>query len=267
MKFSQHLTIEKTVHAVMCTFAAASVANVTAYFISTNHHPIVALLMATALGTAVATTAIMLTMVDMVKQRNRYIAIGCMVLALVGISGFVQMQGYLLHGLSNLVSAAMGFGIVFSGECLTAIALSLYQAAERRRKIDEADSGLELKMAETFADTLDAIDTASSAKYLQRHVDSIVKHRADKLVRQYIPVQPAHVTPVQSSTDSVNTVQNGGDRRDKLLQLLSEHDTPDTLNKTQLAQTLGVSRPQLYRDIKSLEKSGRLSMNGVIKIS
>lgn len=297
MNMMQHLTIERTVHIVIATFALASVSNVSSFFIATDHHPIIALLMAIALGTAVATTAIMLTMIDMVKQRGRYIAVGVMVLCLVGISGFVQMQSYLMHGLSMTVSAAMGFGIVFSGECLTAIALSLYQAAERRRKIDEADQGLELKLAQAFADTLDAVDTAKSAKYLQRHIDQIVRHKADQLVAQYIqlaepfeslalehPRSPhlqigsnreyasdseameAHLGAGQTMSrgHAISPKRRTDQRRAQLLDVLKTHHTGvdvDKLNKSELARALGSSTRTIQRDIEVLRSTGAL--NGV----
>lgn len=250
------ITIERIVHLVMATFALASVSNVTSFFVATEHHPIVALLMALALGTAVATTAIMLTMIDMVKQRTRYVAVGCMVLALVGVSGFVQTQGYLLHGLSLAVSAAMGFGIVFSGECLTAIALSLYQAAERRRKIDEADSGLELKLAEAFADTMDAVDTANSAKYIQRHIDKIVRTKADELVSKYVQIVQSNdtvelrtsaETAQQKRTISANCAVNSSPDNEKSLtkRQLAAQQRRDTIAQCLIDNCAGMSRKEI----------------------
>lgn len=201
------LTIEHTIHFVMIAFALASVGNVAAFFRENHHDLFVSYMMATALGTAVATSAIMLTKIDMVKQWHRFVAVALMVLALSAISGFVQMQGYLLHGLSLEVSLVMGFGIVFCGECLTAIALSLYNAAERRRMIDEADSGLELKLAETFAKTLSQIDTNKSAEYMQQHVDKIIRYKVHQLAAKYVPgldqEQPEQAEPPAAAAKPV----------------------------------------------------------------
>lgn len=289
MTITRHMTIERTIHLVMATFALASVSNVTSFFITTEHHPIVATLMALALGTAVATSAIMLTMIDMVKQWPRYVAVGLMVLALVGISGFVQTQNYLSHGLSTAVSATMGFGIVFSGEVLTAIALSLYQAAEKRRKIDDADQGLELKLAETFADTLNAVDTANSVKYLQRHMDKIIKHKADQLVAKYVPVadiedtanspqkalKSTNAEPDNEAATAMNQAkrdasilsrrESADQRRSVLLKLLSTEYVGakiDDLNQSELARQLDTSTRTIKRDIEALRDAGRL--NGVV---
>ncbi|MEM7133678.1 MAG: HTH domain-containing protein [Chloroflexota bacterium] len=289
LNFSKHVSIERSVHAVMVVFALASIGNVSAFFISTHHHGIVAFFMALALGAGVATSAIMLTKIDMVKQRRRYIAVGGVTLTMVFVSGFVQTQNYIAHGLTMGVSAAMGFGIVFAGECLTAIGLSLYQAAERRRKIDEADSGLELKLAETFADTLDAVDTTKSAAYIQRHLDRIVRHKADEMVAQYVPVaEPApnprgpqgDQIPTNAEPDAVMAAEmnpakreasvqarrtNAESRRQVLLNMLSrdyDGSSVDELNKSELARQLGSSARTIQRDIEALREGGML--NGVV---
>lgn len=57
-----------------------------------------------------------------------------------------------------------------------------------------------------------------------------------------------------------------GMRQKKVLHMLQNIDTPDQINKSQMAEELGVSRHTIIRDIKALEESGKLSLNGHVVI-
>lgn len=278
----QHISIERTIHGVMVAFALFSVGNVASFFTDTGHYLAVSFIGAIALGTAVAATAIMLTGIDMVKQTHRYVAMFAIVHIAVIVSGYVQMQNYVAHGMTFASAAAMGFAIPWFGECLTAIGLSLYQAAERRRKIDDADHGLELKLAEAFADVLDAVDSEKSVRHVQRHIDTIIKHKADKLLQQYIPTN-ATIEPqklLQStnaervSTDesgmssdkrraSLSSRRNDADKRRAALMAMLNADYAgldvDTLNKSELGRAMNVDARTIGRDIEQLRNEGMLN--------
>lgn len=56
-------------------------------------------------------------------------------------------------------------------------------------------------------------------------------------------------------------------RRDKLLNLLHSFNTPDDINKSSLADQLGVTRQTIGNDLKALESTGVISLNGVVKVN
>ena len=55
-------------------------------------------------------------------------------------------------------------------------------------------------------------------------------------------------------------------RHETLLRLLSDIELPEEINKAALGRQLGVSRTQIDKDIKALERVGRLSVNGTVKV-
>lgn len=83
--------------------------------------------------------------------------------------------------------------------------------------------------------------------------------------------QPTGGEPVKFDTpDAENFTDNKADNRRKLLlDLLSEIDGQESsaLNKSALAKRLNVSRPTLLSDLTILQGSGKLSLNGHVKIN
>ncbi|MEM7133511.1 MAG: helix-turn-helix domain-containing protein [Chloroflexota bacterium] len=57
------------------------------------------------------------------------------------------------------------------------------------------------------------------------------------------------------------------DRHAQLLALLSQYAAPGDINISKIAEQLGVLRRTVIRDIKAPEDSGRLSLNGTVKIA
>lgn len=57
------------------------------------------------------------------------------------------------------------------------------------------------------------------------------------------------------------------DRQSLLLDLLSEFDTPENINITQVADQLSVSRQTIYNDMDALQRDGRLSLNGHVEVN
>lgn len=207
-----YLTIDNSVHAVMVAFAFGSVANVYNYFAGAGHDVIASAAMAIALGTALATSAIMATKINMRKERFSFASVLGMVLVVGLVSGYIQTQGYIAHGVAATQAAIMGFGVPLAGEFLLALALAIYTGAIKRTKIHEADTALEVRVGESIAEVMQAVDVSSSAKYVEKKIATVIRHKADEMLSAYIPAtdkdDTAKVEPTKPEVSRINGFTN-----------------------------------------------------------
>lgn len=95
-------------------------------------------------------------------------------------------------------------------------------------------------------------------------------------------IQPSQVAPQVASTvpvldasalDNGRQVANENKRNqrqenlDKLVELLSSITDPDAINKADIARQLGVSRQTVVSYFDTLEQSGRIHINGAVKVN
>lgn len=290
----EYITIDRSIHLVMVAFAFGSITNVYSYFVNSGHDMVASIALAVALGTALATSAIMATKMNMRKETLSFTAVLSMVLVIGLVSGYIQMQGYIQHGVAELEASIMGFGVPLAGEFLLALAFAIYTGAARRTKIHEADSALELRVAESVADVMAMVDVSSSAKYVERKIATVIRYKADQMLSHYIPkdvkaVVPAAIPdakPIAEVSDEQNPSvpiildagrdkanrqkrQNAHSRRQALLALLNEQyaDLPtEKLNKSQIGEELGTSARTIGRDIEALVEEGKVVLNGTVEV-
>ena len=146
--------------------------------------------------------AIMATKINMRKEILSFASVLTMVLAIGLVSGYIQTQGYMAHGVQSSQAAIMGFGVPLAGEFLLALALAIYIGAIKRTKIHDADTALEVKVGEAIADVMTQIDVSSSAKYVEKKIATVVRFKADEMLAQWIPAETELPQNAPKSTDA-----------------------------------------------------------------
>jgi hypothetical protein len=87
-------------------------------------------------------------------------------------------------------------------------------------------------------------------------------------VAQPTPQPVAQHTATHRNTPEPVTqpIATSAQRQDELLRILSDIENPDEINKAELGRQFEVSRTQIGKDINKLIESGRLVINGKVKV-
>lgn len=179
---------------------------------------------------------------------------------------FVVVEALILSSDPNLVSALLP-GLTLVGSIIVGFRNLMRRADERRSEDDErkresekeqsarksAEFELELEIKRREAEQRLAVQQAEAKQRLELERMKVEA----KLVAQPIAQPPPPV-----AQQPVTVAQ----RRATLLGMLRNIEDPAAINKAELGRELGVSRPQVDKDIKALVSDGRLSINGVVKV-
>lgn len=122
-----------------------------------------------------------------------------------------------------------------------------------------------LAMAEHYMD--EPTKKAGGQSQLWSRIGNAVVSRIEKPAQPGIATSGATgIATVAEVSPVAQPLQNVAQRRDELLRILGDMELPEEINKAALGKQLGVSRTQVDKDIQSLIKSGRLTLNGVVTV-
>lgn len=277
--------IEDLVHLIMVVFALASIGNIGEYLNANGHNWLTANGIALALGGVLVALSIMLSRTDYDREWSTFLWMFIATLAVALLSGTVQMWAYEEHT-TPWRAFLQGYSFPIVGECLLAVASSMYSAAERRRRVRDAASHTQIRVAEAMAEALSHVDVSKAKDYVERGVNRIVRAQIDHVVREMLPVlnteqdteqvapvQIEQKTPVNTCVERPDSDEKAGalddlnakrqdeavQRRDRIVQIIVQRgDMP----VTQLASELDVARGTIYNDLRELEAIGRIHRNG-----
>lgn len=282
--FKTSLSNENLVHAVMVTFAFASVVNISAYLEAHGHTLPFAIALGMAVGFGLVSISVMLSRTNRQDRLTFYTMLTTTILFGL-LSGTLQTLAYSSHGLNVYLSSIFGYSFPLLMECMLAVAVSMHKDSEKRKKLEEFNEGFTEKINQKVAEVtaLDSIEIDNS--YVQKAIARVVKVKTDQAILALMPVQPANMPTVKhQNADEIDRHFGNADtktqemtakrqnkaaiRRQKLLEILTPYDgkSSEMLNKTELAKELNVDARTIGRDLEQLENEEFISINGVVKI-
>ena len=173
-------------HAVMITFALASLGNVSDFMRAAHTSHLVTWALGAALGAVLVVTAIMMTRIDRETERESFWTLVVVVIVCAGLSGTIQFWAYSAH-LPTHQAAVFGFGLPIIGEAFLAYSVSRYLASERRQRIRMATDGTEEHIAGAVASALAAVDVTRVKGYVEERVEDLTRAIADDVVTGLMP--------------------------------------------------------------------------------
>jgi hypothetical protein len=182
------LTIEHLADGAMIVFALASVGNIAEYMRVAGHNHITAYGQAVALGLGLVVFSVLLARVSP-SDKGTFWFMLLATTALGLLSGAVQSKAYLRYTPTDPVAAYLfGFGFPVVGECLLALAMSVYTEGQKRKRLNASDDAMNEKI-NTFIDgSLDNVDLTKMAAHIERQVFAIVRNRIDTIAKQRLSV-------------------------------------------------------------------------------
>lgn len=207
---SKGLTIEHFVDGVMVIFALASVGNVSEYMIAHGHNHVTAYGVGIALGFGLVAASILLARLAPSDGRPFWFML--VAVSVFGLlSGTVQSFAYLEHRPGDPFAAYLqGFGFPLVGECLLAVAMSVYTEAQKQKRLNASDDQLNERINEFLNKSLDDVDLSKLAQYIERQVGLIVRNKIDALVAQRLAQNEIVRTNDQVGRSEDPVVRNGG---------------------------------------------------------
>lgn len=207
-------TIEHFVDLVMAIFALASVGNIAEYMVVHDHNPVTSYGVACALGFGLVAVSVLLARIPPSDTSTfRFMLAATIAFGL--LSGTMQFLAYWEHGQNMITAAIQGFGFPLIGECLLAVAMSIYTEAQKRKRLLASDDAMNERINEFLNQSLDDVDLSKMTKYIEQQVGLIVRNKIDNIVQQRI-VQTAPVVQSSPSVDkeivqslASENVQNG----------------------------------------------------------
>ena len=197
------LTVEHFVDAVMIVFALASVGNVREYMSAHGHNAVTAYGVGVALGFGLVAASVLLARLSPGDGKPFWF----MLVATVTfglLSGTVQSFAYLEHRPGDPLAAYLqGFGFPLIGECLLAVAMSVYTDAQRQKRLNASDDQLNERINGFVNESLDSVDLSKMTKYIEQQVGLIVRSRIDNIVQQRLRQASADNLVVQRPTPVV----------------------------------------------------------------
>lgn len=284
--------IRYATHAVMISFALASLGNIKTFLVDANHPVEVAWLLGIALGTSLVLISILLSETD--RRSPAWLWLAATGTSLALISGSMQAAEYSKH-LSGAWPVLLGFGIPLAGEILLALALAAYERSVEDRKFHTINKTIESAVAHQIEAAISDFDPAAIRKRINITVNDLankaVAHAAQQAGAVY--AETAHVTAevaqpltdatsVASNPPDLNTILDTGrqraveaqrskteQRHNALLDILQQEYngvSSDVLNKTELGERLGVTRQTIARDLETLATANKITLNGHLAV-
>lgn len=178
------LTLEHFVDTVMVVFAVASVGNIAEYMLGHNHNIFTAYGVAGALGFGLVAISVLLARIPP-SDKGTFTFMLIATVAVGLLSGAVQSNAYLEHRSDDKFTAYLfGFGFPIIGECLLAVAMSVYTEAQKRKRLTASDDAMNERINEFLNNSLDGVDLSKMTLYIEKQVGAIVRNKIDNIVRQ-----------------------------------------------------------------------------------
>lgn len=288
------LTLEHFVDSIMIIFAVASVGNIAEYMSGHNHNPFTAYGVAGALGLGLVAISVLLARIS---PSDRW-TFGFMLVATLAVallSGAVQSMAYLEHRPDDKFAAYLfGFGFPLVGECLLALAMSIYNEAQRKKRLAASDDAMNERINHFLNRSLDDVDLSKMTVYIEKQVGLIVRNKIDGIVSQRLTQaqlgrslpevgrslpEVGPTSPNQDAQDADITTKAAdklvelneakqrkvGERRDAVVRIIAAvgpMGAPDLVEK--LAEDCGIkaSAQTVRDDCAALVDDGRLTVVG-----
>ena len=285
---AKNITAEKCVHATMIIFAAASVANIQAFFSHNGHDQYAALAIGAALGGVLVSASIMLSQIDYDNERSTFWIVATITGFIAVLSGTIQTLAYAQHITNAWIAALLGFGLPIGGEMLLAIAASMFNLAHKRQIIRGIATSSQEAVAQTVSEVFAAVDVSKVQKYADRKMDMVIRAQVDQAVLAYLPEVPKPSAPITENGNDGNgqdtpkdgqfaqITGNGNptlpdanqaryrkieERRQLIAALITENGPMTIAEITEKLE--GAAKEKTVRtDCKELEQDGRLFKDG-----
>jgi biotin operon repressor len=294
---AKHLTVQTAGHFVMMSFALASLANVESFF--AHLHPGLPALswgLGIALGIGLVVMAGLLSGMVWDWEDRRFQVVLTVTTGLALLSGGIQAAAYSAHMQSKIASVIVGLSLPVVGELGVALAVSAYQQAMRRQRMNDAQAMLADGVRSQIGEAIAQIDKSKIEAQVNRAASIVTREIVDATIHDMITelqrnrekvaleinTTRGDLTPEPSETTVINTENNdfaqkmtdakrkkSMERQNALLDILRNEFnglTADALNKTELGNRLGCTRQTISTDLESLQTSGQLMLNGHVSV-
>ena len=296
-KLTQRIGAKHLAHAIMVTFAAASLFNISDFIYTLHHNTPLSWTVAIALAASLVVFSALLS--EMKWRSSGFYITLVVVCGLTAISGFIQGGAYALA--IGWPGWAMGFAMPVFGELGASLALSVYAKEQHARSMDEAQQQLSDGVRRTIIDALGSVDRSKVEAQVNRAVNLVTKELIDASIHDMIAELRANRAPVlvdilqsvdsQATTNFTLAVENrpivdsdhidfqqkmsdgkrkkATERQAALFDILQREfngANSDDVNKSHLAERLGVSRQTVIKDFEALTVANRISVNGHIEV-
>lgn len=293
-----HANVQTAGHLVMFAFAAASLANVEAFF--AHLHPGLPALswgLGIALGLGLVVMAGLLSGMTWAWKDPQFCVVAAVTAGLAVLSGCIQGAAYAGH-MQNIIAAyVLGLALPVVGELGVALAVSAYTQSQRRQRMTDAQSQLADGIRAQIGDAVATIDPAKIKAQVERAANVITRAVVDHTVAdmlaaldtgntQNVTLMDTQGTPITDHEPTTPPIVNTNPadftermtqgkrnktthRQTELLRILQAefNGAPaDALNKTELAERLGATRQTIGRDIEELQAAQRLTVNGMVTV-
>ncbi len=277
-------------HAIMVTFAGASLFNIKDFIYAMHPNDWLAWTLAVALAAGLVVFSALLSEARW-RSTGFYVTL-VVVAGLTAVSGFIQGGAY-SHAI-GWPGWAMGFAMPVFGELGASLALSIYAKEQQARSMDEAQKQLSDGVRKTIIEALSNVDRAKVEAQVNRAVTIITREMVDASIHDMIaelrvgrqpeiaqfavsePAQIAEIatekpenTPIfQEKDDPIAKMHAAkqekiAQRRVNILQLIEGHGA----KLEELAERAGCSTRTIRNDLEALQAAGHnMSINGVIKL-
>ena len=273
------IKLESLIHAVMVTFAIASMFNISTY-LSSSHDIIMSWALGISLSFGLVGLSIVLSRIDMNNKQLFFKMLAATILVCL-LSGLLQTLSYQQHGQNIVLSSIFGFGFPFVAELVLALAISAFDEDRKQQKIRTAGEDWGNKAAIVIADTLSRYDDSLIQNHINDKVSEVVRQKVDSVMDklldknlskgQNIETKSRDKKIVLDKIDRQNFAQNKtnahiGTRQSEKIHnfvqhLLDNYDgqNVDDLNKKIIGQNLEISEKTVSRYIDRLRSEKRLN--------
>ena len=195
-------------HAIMVTFAGASLFNISDFIYTMHPDKALAWTLAVALAAGLVVFSALLSEARW-RSTGFYVTL-VVVAGLTVVSGFIQGGAY--SRAIGWPGWAMGFAMPLFGELGASLALSIYAKEQQARSMDEAQKQLSDGVRKTIIEALSNVDRAKVEAQVNRAVTIITREMVDASIHDMIAeLRSGRVQPVvQLDTPFVqqNTLEN-----------------------------------------------------------
>lgn len=284
-------------HAIMVTFAGASLFNIKDFIYAMHPNDWLAWTLAVALAAGLVVFSALLSETRW-RSTGFYVTL-VVVAGLTAVSGFIQGGAY--SRAIGWPGWAMGFAMPLFGELGASLALSIYAKEQQARSMDEAQKQLSDGVRKTIIEALSNVDRAKVEAQVNRAVTIITREMVDASIHDMIAelrsgrVQPVvqldtptvqqitlestpntpnlavfDTNPVQSTVQkSALELANEKRKADKLdamrIVLGAYHQNPDA-SLRDVAGLVNRSPETIRNWLKDLESQGIVHVNGSVTV-
>lgn len=183
----RHLTVQLAGHIVMAAFAAASLANVEAFF-ETLHPGLPALSwgLGVALGIGLVVMAGLLSGMVWDWHDSRFLVVLVVTTGLALLSGGIQAAAYAAHMQNIYAACTVGLALPIVGELGVALAVSAFNQAQRRLRMADAQAQLADGVRTEIGAAIAAIDKSKIEAQVNRAAAIVTREIVDATILDMI---------------------------------------------------------------------------------